>query len=455
MKFIVIGAGEVGTSLCSKLVEEGHDVVLIDLDEARLNRAAHSLDLQTITANGMAPETLIQAGIESTDYLVSVANSDEVNIACCLMAKLISPHVRRIARIRNIQLEQIPSINGKLADYFDLVVNPDVAGAAQIQQFFKVPGAKDVFELADGKLQVLGLEIANHAPFINKTLNRIQDHWDEFPCLLLAIERDGKLIVPRGKDKLLQGDSIYAITTPEKTHQLFELAGQKPLNHDNIIIWGGSGLGKYVAQTLEGQAKSIKLLLSDEQQAIQMTDHLNSTLILHGEGTDQALLLEEGITDTDIFISASADDESNILASLLAKRLGAKMVISLVNKAEYLPLVPKIGVDIVVSSRIAAGTAIFNNIFSRSTVSEFSLRHQGAGFISIVVNSDLDLADRQLKDTVFPPGILIAAIIRNEQVIIPNGDSVINIGDQVIVFVIKSAHKRLEKLLQMKLELFN
>lgn len=455
MKFIVIGAGEVGTSLCSKLVLEQHDVVLIDLDETRLHKASHSLDLQTINDNGFAPETLLQAGIEDADYLVSVANADEVNIAACLMAKLISPHVRRIARIRDIKFDQTSSINGKIADYFDLIVNPDIAGANQIKQFFKVPGAKDVFELAEGKLQVIGLEIANHAPFINKTLNRIQDHWEDFPCLLIAIERDGKLIVPRGKDKLLQGDSIYAVTTPDKTHQLFELAGQKLLNHDNIIIWGGSSLGRHVAQTLEDQAKSIKLILSDEQQALQIADQLESTLVLHGEGTDQALLLEEGITGTDIFIAATANDENNILASLLAKRLGAKMVITLVNKAEYLPIVPKIGVDIVVSSRVAAGTAIFNNIFSRSAVSEFSLRHQGAGFISIIVNSDLDLADRQLKDTVFPPGILIAAIIRDDEIIIPNGESVINIGDQVIVFVIQSAHKRLERLLQMKLELFN
>lgn len=455
MKFIVIGAGAVGLSLCSKLVQEQHDVVLIDLNEGRLSKASHSLDLQVVCGNGCSPQLLLAAGIDTADYLVSLAKTDAVNITACLMAKLISPHVRRIARVREINFSDVSSINGKLDDYFDLIVNPDIAGANQIQQYFKAPGAKDVFDLAKGRLQVIGLEIAKHAPFVNKTLNRIHEHWEDFPCLLIAIERDGKLIVPRGKDKLQQDDLIYAITTPARTKQLFELAGQKVLTHDNILIWGGSGLGRYVARTLQSKAKNVKLILSEEREALQMADQFESVLVLHGDGTDQELLLEEGIGSTDIFVAVSQHEEDNIIASLLAKRLGAKMAIALVDKAEYLPLVSKIGVDIVVSARVAAGTAIFNHIFSRSAVSEFSLRHQGAGFISIIVNSDLEIADRPLKEAVFPPGILIAAIIRDDQAIIPTGETVIQIGDQVIVFVIQSAHKRLERILQMKLELFN
>lgn len=220
------------------------------------------------------------------------------------------------------------------------------------------------------------------------------------------------------------------------------------------MIWGGSGLGKSLAVGLENEGMSVKMIVSDQGMAQSLADQLRKTLILTGDGKDHNLLQEENIQEIDAFIAVTNDDEDNILSSLLAKRLGARMSMALVNKASYLPLVSAIGVDVVVSSRLAAATAILQHVHSETIIAEFPLRNFGAGFIEIDITDEMPFIDTPISELRFPNGIIIGAVVRDEEVIIPYGETRLQPGDRVVIFVRRTAVKKLESILNLKLDFF-
>lgn len=454
MKFIIIGAGSVGTTLSERLVLHQHDVTLVERNEERGQKELGHLDVRLIYGNGCSPEVLLKAGIENADFFVAVANSDEANIAACVAANLLNPSIKRIARIRDITLqnEKIPSI--RLREYFDLIINPDLAAAEHLLKLFKFAGAREVIDFCDGKLRVLGITIAEESPYVGKRLRDLSPLREQYPVLILGIVRANNLIVPRGSDRLLPGDIIYCIGQSDQTGNLFQMAGRKLTHGKRAMIWGGGPLGRSLAQALEREGTEVKLIVSESQSNSELIDSFDSTLVLTGEGTDQALLEEENVKEVDAFIAVTDDEEDNIIAALLAKKLGAHSSMAMVNKAMYLPLVHAIGVDVVVSSRIAAAAAIFAHIHADALVSEFSLRHLGAGFVEIVADRKMSLVGKPIRDSQMPKGLLIAAVVRGEQFFIPTGNDVIQGGDRLVIFVTKGVEKKLEKLLNIKLDFF-
>jgi len=454
MRFIIIGGGDVGTSLSSKLSSDGHDVVLIEKSELRAEKLAVSLEVSIVSGNGCMPEVLGKAGIATADYLISVADNDEVNMAACLVSKLLNPAARRIARIRDINLVHKDISSEQLNDYFDFIVNPEQAAADHLLQLFKTPGAKEVVEFAHGRLRVLGISVEPDSGVLNRRIDSLKEYRDKFPVLIIAIIRRGKLIVPKGNDFIRLGDTIYVTTVPEKTGVLFELAGKKLYYGKSAMIWGSGPLVKILVHSLEAQGTEVKVLVSNPAEANSLVDEFKHALLLQGHGTDEELLLEEGIAEVDAFIGASEHEEDNILAALLAKRLGAKATMAVISKSTYMPLVTSIGVDAVVSSRVAAASAIYHHIHSDSILSEFSLTHRGASFIEIRATSQISFLSTPIRDIRFPYGILIGGIVRLGEVIIPSGDDVVLEGDTMLLFVLHSARQKLEKLLKIKLELF-
>lgn len=454
MRFLVVGAGDVGQTLCEKLAAEQHDVVLIERYESKVNRFAANLDVQTVLGNGCNPDVLIRAGIHGAHYVIAVADVDEVNIATCLIAKILNPNAKRIARVREVNLEH-PEVSAEdFKEYFDLLVNPDQAAADHILQLFKIPGAKEVLEFADGKIQVIGTSIAPTAPIANKRIADLREYQDRIPFVVISVVRGSKMIVPRAGDRLRIGDTVYAVTVPDKIGIFFELLGKQMHIGKSAMIWGGSALGRILAHSLEEQGAQVKLILSNANDAAEIVDQFSQTLVLHGDGTDQALLNEENVGDVDAFVAATSAEEDNVLAALLAKRLGAKTSVALVNKRAYLPLVSAIGVDVVVSSRIAAATQIVKHIHTESVIPEFSLAQGGAGFVEIEAAEGMGLLNTPLKELKVPHGVLVGGIQRRDEIIIPGGDDVIQIGDKVVLFVLRSARKRFEKMFKVKLEVF-
>ncbi|MCB0338682.1 MAG: Trk system potassium transporter TrkA [Bdellovibrionales bacterium] len=452
MRFVVIGAGNVGVSLTEKLAVNQHDVVLIDDNEEKLNAVVSSMDCQGVLGNGCSPEVLSRARIHEADYVVAVTNNDAVNIAACVSAKLLHPSAKRIVRIRELEFN-FPGVNkDKLNDYFDLIINPSQAGAEYLLRMFKVPGAKEVVEFADGKVRVIGVSVSPRSPLLGRKLQALGEYREKYPLLIIAILRGSRLIIPRGTDKLRVGDIMYLVTPPEHTNVIFELAGKELHQGRSAMIWCGGSLGRRLAHSLEEMGTEVKLIVSDTDDAEALADEFQSALVLQGEGTDHNLLLEENVQDFDAFISVTPDEEDNVLAALLAKRLGAKSSMALVNKISYIPLVAAIGVDVVVSSLTAAASQIFKHIHSGSIVSEFSLRHRGAGFLELIADEKSEFLNVPIKTLHIPEGILICAILRGDSVIIPRGDDTIKIDDRVVVFVARTAIKKVEKALGMKVE---
>lgn len=454
MKFIIIGAGAVGTNLSQRLATGQHDVVLIERFEHNIDKVAASLDVEILLGNGAQPELLAQAGIATADYVISVADNDAVNIAACLAAKLLNPRVKRIARIRDINFLHKDIAEEHVREYFDLIINPDQAAADYFMQLFKVPGAKEVVDFCDGKLRVLALSIAENSKIAGTQIKNFTDLQDQFPLLIIAILRRNKLIVPRARDTIQEGDLVYFVTVPEKTNVLFEICGRSLARGRSAMIWGGNFLGRSLVRSLEAQGIQVKFIISNPELALEVVDEFEDTLILHGSGTDQNLLVEENISEIDAFVAVTPDEENNILGSLLAKRLGVPLVMSLINKNTYLNLVHAIGIDVAVSSQVAAAKAIFHHIHSEAVISEFSLRNLGAGFIEIEVSSGMPITGKTLAEIKSPHGVIFSAIVRGGQVIIPRGSDLILAGDRLVLFVLNTAQKKIEKLLGMKLEFF-
>lgn len=453
MKFIIVGAGDVGLSLSERLTNNQHDVILIEKNDHALNRIPSYLDLQILIGNGCSPEILLKAGIETADYFIAVADVDEVNVAACLAARMINPAVKRVARLRDINFD-VPEIERKLKEeYFNLIINPDFAGARYLYQLFHFPGAKDVAEFAEGRLRVVGININKNSPYANALISSVRSIQSESPILIIAIIRDNTIIVPRGTDKIRPGDVVYALSEPHKTAALFKLAGHDLQEPSSAMIWGSTPLARFLTRQLEQNDIHVKLIMDPDDIQPEIVDEFESVLLLKGAGTDQNLLIEENVAGTDSFIAASSNQEDNILAALLAKQLGARTAMAVVNSSAYLSLVETIGVDVVVSTQLAAASEIFRHIHAGSVVSEFSLRERAATFMEFQVTESFPLLGKPIQDLAIPTGVLIVSIVRNDEIIIPSGENQIKVGDDIIIFFVRFAAKKLERLLEMDLEL--
>ncbi|MCB0319397.1 MAG: Trk system potassium transporter TrkA [Bdellovibrionales bacterium] len=452
MKFIILGAGDVGMTLAAQLVKENHDVVIIERDDVVGNAASLQLDVQVLSGNGCSPEVLARAGLNTADYFIAVADNDPVNIAACLVAKLLNPIAKRIARIRQLSLIHKDISPEHLSEYFDLIINPTQAAVDYLVRIFRVVGARDVIDFCDGKLQVIALDVKPHSRFVGKKLAHLADLQNQLKTLVIAIVRDGELIVPHGNSALQREDTIYCITPPENIASLFELAGNTHAPGEVAIVWGAGTLGRMLAHRLEAQGTRVKLIIDETKVSPDIVDDFHNTLVLSGDGKDKNLLIEENISEVDAFFAVTSDHEDNILGALLAKKLGARTSMALVNKATYLPLVHAIGVDVVASSRAAAASAIFSHIHADSLVSEFSLRHLGAGFVEIPVKSKAPICGKTIAEIRAPQGTIFAAITRGNEVILPRGNTEIHPDDRVVVFLTQGEHSKLEKLFGKKFE---
>ncbi len=452
MKFIIIGAGNVGISLAERLNSTQHDIILIEKNEDRLGDIPAYLDLQTVHGNGCSPEILQKAKLAEADYLIAVSENDEVNIAACLVAKLMAPKVKRIARLRNLNLNSCGITKDQLNEYCDLVINPEQAGADYLFQLFQYPGTKDVVEFGEGKLRVVGFHVTEASPYANQKISSLRELKGELQTLMLAILRDDQLIVPRGADRVRPGDIIYVVVRPEEMRDLFKFANKGAHQPTTAMIWGGSALARFLAHKLEDSGVSVKLILEYCGDNLEIVDEFEKLLVLDGVGTDQNLLMEENIQEMDAFIAASPAQEDNILAALLAKKLGAKTSMALIGNANYLPLVNAIGVDAVVSTQMAAAATIFKFIHAGFVISEFSLKQKAASFLELRVPSDFPYKNIPIKEIHLPYGALVVALIRGNQVIVPTGSDSIHVDDLAIFFCVKASQKKFEKLMHVEFD---
>ncbi len=454
MKIIIVGAGEVGYNIANRLSSEHKSVTVIDTDENAIQHITEKLDVQTINASGSNPDVLIEAGVKNADILLAVTDSDEVNLVACFMTNLISPKTKKLARIRNAGFEPYHDQLKIKAPYIDTIINPEVEVVNTIKKLMEVPGAVDAGSFVDQKVKYAGIRIQNDSPLANMKLMEMPSLFGENRPIIAAIIRNNTVIVPRGNDRVKIKDIIYFVCEAQhlsKTLKIFGISGHRI---KNVLIIGGGRIGERLARLLEKDSIKTKIIESDIDRCQYLSTHLKKTIVLHGDGSDQKLFLEENAGQSDAVISLTNEDETNILVSLLAKNMGVKNTITRIGKSNYFPLLPTIGIEKIVSPRLSAISSILQDVRKGKVLSDIAISFEKGEFIEAVAIEASGITDKPLKKISFPKGALLVCIIKDDQISIPTGDSIIHAGNRIILFTVKQAVKKLEKLLTVKLGFF-
>ena len=454
MKIIIVGAGEVGFHIASHLALENKDVVVIDSDPEAIRHVSDNLDVQTVHGSGSSPVILEEAGIKEAEIVLAVTNSDETNLVACLVSDIISPTTKKLARLRNADFDDFHATFNKHAPYIDTLINPEIEVVKTIDRLMHLPGAVDIGEFADGRVKFVGIHLEKGTPVANFKLSKISSGTGINIPLIAAIIRNDELIIPTGDDKLRAGDTVYFISEDKKLPEALATFGKHTEPVKRILIVGGGRIGLRLARHLEKQPVYIKIIEKDQDRCFLLADRLNKTVVLHGDGSDQELLREENIQDTDIIITLTNDEEINILISLLAKKMGINKTITKISKFSYFPLMSMIGLEQVVNPRLSAINSILQHIRKGKVLSAISIKGDEAEVLEAVAMETSDIVDKPLKDISFPKGALITGIIHENDIIIPSGSSLIEPGDRVIIFARKEAIPRIEEILAVKLEFF-
>jgi trk system potassium uptake protein TrkA len=443
MNVLVVGAGEVGYHLAQRLSEESQDVVLIEADPERAEFSQKHLDVLTVVGNGASVSVLEEAGVRSARMLLAVTSKDEVNLIACLAAKRMGVDYT-MARISNPEYYGRGSVLSREHMGIDLMINPERECAWETYQLLQSAAATDVAQFAEGRVQLMGLQVREGATVAGKTLAELGGELSDHHYVTAAIVRDGVTTIPDGGSVILEGDQLYMLTPTSEVKDIPPLAGYDRYRLRRVMIAGGSAEGEYLARILGEHGVEVTILDRNRRRCLQLAENLPRALVLHADATDLELLEMEGVAGIDGYVSATGNDETNLLSSLLAKTAGARKVVSLVHKFEYLRLVPRVGVDASVSPRMATVNAILRYVRRGRVMTVASLTGIDAEAIEFRVDAGSPAAGRSLDDLHFPKGAIVGTIVRGEEVIVPRGQDRILPGDEVIVFALPEAISEIE-----------
>ena len=443
MRIVIAGMGDVGYHLAKQLSSEEHDIIAIDMDQQRLSYSDSMADILTINGPATSISTLKEAGVQKADLFVAVTSFEEVNVTSAILAKKLGAK-KTIARIANSEyLDENADVNFSEIGV-DFMIYPEELAAREMVSLILRSAATDVMDFEGGKLSVIGLRLDKDAPVIRKTIVDIAKEFETFDFRIVALQRNFRTIIPKGNDKFLPNDQVFVITKPEGNSVVMKLAGKEEIKFDNIMILGGSKIGRRVAELLEDKM-TVKLIESDEEKTLKLADTLTSTLVIKGDGRDIDLLAQEGIIDVDAFVAVTEDAETNIITCLMAKHLGVKKAIALVDKVDYIPLTQTIGLDSLINKKLIAANNISRFIRKSEVLALSTLEGIDADILEYVVQPNSTITKKPIKDLNFPKEAIIGGFIRGEGSHIAVGDTKIQSGDKVVVFALPGGVKKTEK----------
>ncbi len=445
MRIIVIGAGEVGYHIAERLSHEAHEIVVIERNPEVCRRVQESLRLRAIEAHGSSPRALEEAGVRDAAMVVAVADVDEVNIVACAIAHQYGV-ATKIARVRDIELGGHPILQGGTVLGIDLLINPNQVVADEILRVIKTTGAAELADFADGRVQLLGVKIGPRAPVVNRRLRDLRPVQSSCPFLVVGIARGEQLIVPTADTVVAADDHLYVVSRREFIPDILVLLGRPTAATRRVFIIGGGRIGLQVAQALEAEEVTVTVMERSRVRCEELGKHLARARILHGDGTDVRLLTEEGISETDALATITDDDATNLLAAILGKRYGAKKAVALFKRPDLIPLVESLGIDAPISPRLLTASVILKYLRRGRVVSVFGLPESEAETLEVVVLPDTPATGRSLDALAWPPDALVGAIVRGEEVLVPERTTVLEAGDHVILLALPRAIPEVERL---------
>ncbi|AAP96707.1 potassium transporter peripheral membrane component [[Haemophilus] ducreyi] len=453
MKILILGAGQVGSTLAENLVSEDNDITLIDADQSCLNLLQDKHDLQVVNGNGASPQILRDAGASDADLIVAVTESDETNMVACQIAHTLFHIPTKIARIRNSdyvrEKEQLFNDNALPIDH---IIVPEVLVKEEILRLINYPGALQVAHFTHELVSLISVRAYYGGPLVGYPISALRDHLPYIEVRVVSIFRQERAIIPQGSTIIEAGDEVFFICETHNIKAVMSELQRLERPHKRVMIMGGGSIGLGLAKDLEHQC-SVKMIERDQNKAEKLAEKLEKTLVLCGDASDQELLFEEHIENIDLFLALSGDDEANIMSALLAKRLGAKKAIVLVQRMAYLHLIQGGTIDIALSPKQATISALSSHVRKGDIVQVASLKQGQAECLEVIVHGDESsskVVGKTVRDLKLPQGVIIGAIVREQQVIIAHKSTIILENDRIIVFVNdKKQVSELEKLFQI------
>jgi trk system potassium uptake protein len=438
---VIIGAGEVGFNTARMLSHEGHDVVLVDQDEALVERATEQLDALVVHGNGASPKLLAEAGINKSDLLIAASSSDEANIIACLAAKAQGVP-RTVARIHNPDYYDTRDPFAQEMLGIDFVIHTEQMAAEEIKDALLVPGAINVDTFADDTIEVAEVVLHEGSPAVGRALKDVRLPPES---LVVGVVRHGEALVPRGDTVLERRDHVLLISGRQRIAEVVGAVVTDTTPVRDVTIYGGGRIGLRLALALEKAGMSVRVIERDAERARYVASQLRRGFVLHDEGISRDFLLQERVDKTDAFVAVTGDDRANLLAAMYARQLGARTTIAGVSRGEFAPLADALGVDLTISPRVLAAEAILRFV-RRGEVISVALLESGAEMIELRVPERCRVAGRPLSEAGFPQGAIVGALLRDGEVVIPTGNDVLRPGDDAVVFTVEDAVDEVERL---------
>ena len=446
MRILICGGGQSAALIAARLIREGNEVTLVELDANRCAQLEETLDAKVVQGSAASISTLRKAGLKEADMLIAVTNWDEINILACLVAKVEASVKVKVARVRTHEFERWKHVADQAGIGIDLIIHPETEVTDRIMRVVNKPGVSDIVDFAGGAVKLFGMNVERDSWFAGKTLEELDAAGPPRNSLVAMIFRGQQVIIPHGAQVLMPGDHVYVCVTEENLEDVLQFMGlEERKKLQRVLIVGGKQVGILVAGELEKQGVQVKLIERDSARAGMIAGLLDKTVVIQGDGTDQGTLEEENVEGVDAFLALTNHDEDNIIASLLARRLGAKKVVALINRLNYLPMAQRLGINTSVSVRVATVDQVMQFVRKGSVLSVTTFRQEEAEAIELIASESSRYVGKKLRDIKMPRGAIVGAIARPDgEVLIPRGDAAIEPGDRVIFFALESIVPELE-----------
>jgi trk system potassium uptake protein len=458
MRVIICGAGQVGYGIAERLAAEKNDVSIIDTSPDLIRSVRDALDVHGFVGHGSHPDVLEKAGAQQADMIIAVTLYDEVNIVACEVAHALFNVPMKIARLRAQSYLQPHYMDLFSREHLpiDVIISPELEVGEMVLRRIELPGAIDVMRFADNKISVVAIECLEDCPVINTPLAQLSQLFPDLPAIVAGVSRGGKLFIPHSEDQLFVGDVAYVVATSEQVRRTMSLFGHEEQEATRIVVAGGGNIGLFVARTIEQRQSrtKVKIIEMNRDRAVAVADSLRRTVVLHGSALDQRLLMEADIHDAELMVALTNNDQVNILSSVMAKRLGCKSNLALINNPSFLDMTKSVGIDATVNPGAVTVSRVLQHVRRGRIRAVQSLQCGGAEVIEAEAMETSPLVGVTLRDLDLPDGMRIGAVYRDGAVIKPNGSLRIKAKDRVVIFALEKAVKQVEQMFRVSLEFF-